>query len=82
VACYDLQTNAKIFVRHALMIKTAVHELYFAKQFCSGNYNKIFFMLVLPCKKVHFSLIVAAKIFVIMLLQKTKNLCICVCKKN
>jgi len=42
----------RFFVRHAFMLKTAVYELYFAKKFCSENYNKIFFVFMLHCKKM------------------------------
>jgi len=52
----------RFFVRHAFVFKTAVRELYFSKKFCSVNYNKIFFVFVLPCKKCSFSRFVQQKI--------------------
>jgi len=38
------------FIRYVFVFKTAFCELYFAKQFYSGNYNKIFFVFVLLYK--------------------------------
>jgi len=51
----------RFFVRHVFVFKTAVCELYFAKKFCSGNYNKIFFVFMLPCKKCSLSRFVQQK---------------------
>jgi len=56
VACYALYKYEEIFVCQAFMFKNAARELYLSKKFCSGNYNKIFFVFVLPCKKKIFIL--------------------------
>jgi len=52
VACYTLRTNTKIFCSSCIRVQNCCSWTIFCQKFCSVNYNKIFFVFVLHCKKM------------------------------